>query len=776
MNKIFLGKISKSYPQQFDENFYAAGGKDSSWYGGLEIGDYVFPSFNSSIKKLWRVKEFSNEPNPINSEGSVKFDLVKEYKVPVTIASGFARYKHFQLDLNTINKITKSTASEKVSFYEIHCDEDCPPADQIDFSEMRNIYIALENPLKSVNYKEDDIRILLSSKENMKIQDIQIFKGGKFITYTSLLNLYKQKNKENELYSLQELAEFAKLDTAVKKEKYLNATIDEIRNSGVFSVTSPIALYDNILVGRKRTPLGKKGGDSPGDDEPEPPVSGTEEGGLTKEDFEDFEKFVGILKFSPNLILYGPPGTGKTYSAQKIIEAFEFDRTHKEKSYKEIQKEGRVSFVTFHQSFSYEEFVEGLRPVISSGDEKEQSEEGENLKYAVEPGILLTMANNSARSQIASELKVNDLDKVKDNSRIWKISLGERGKEERVYQSCLNTNTIGIGWFDDKNIGNWDYDTIYEKLSEKKKPDDPNPINNANSINNFVNEVQEGDLVLVFASQTSIRAIGMVDGPYEWRSDLGTYTQRRKVRWLKKYGEGKYLDIRKYNGGKKLSQVTMYELSNVRFLDIKELLDEGKEIKKSDESKAIPYFLIIDEINRGNISKIFGELITLVEKDKRDKIKVTLPYSKKGFMLPSNLLIIGTMNTADRSIAVLDTALRRRFIFKEIEPNIEVIKKENQFIEDLDLSILLNNINERITKKIDRDHRLGHSYFLETFSIANFRIVWYYQIIPLLMEYFYNDPVSIAEIITDAFIDTKTGQIKEIDSEPDFKAALLNIK
>jgi 5-methylcytosine-specific restriction enzyme B len=773
MSRIFLGKISKNYPQQFDQNFYAAGKKDSSWYGGLEIGDYVFPSFNSSVQKLWRVKEFSDQPNSINPEGSVRFDFVKEYREPIAIASTFARYKHFHLDLITVNKITKSTASEKVGFYEIHCDDSCPPPDQIDFTEYRNIYIALDAPFKAVTYKEGDIRVLLKSKENMKIDNIQIFKNGKFITYENLLNLYKQRNKPDELYSLHELLEFAKTDGAIKKEKFLNAAIDEISKNGIFSVLSPIGLYDNLLVGRKRTQITKK---EEGAEDGEEPTGEVDELELTTEEFDEFKEYVNLLKFSPNLILYGPPGTGKTYSAQKIIEAYEFDRTKKAKSFKEIQSDGRVTFVTFHQSFSYEEFVEGLRPVVNSSGEKDQSEEGANLKYTVQPGILLTIANNSARSQIATELKDVEFNKVTEGNRIWKISLGERGKEEWLYESCLKTNTIAIGWFDDKNIGNWDYNKIYEQLSIDKKPEEPNPIQNANSVNNFINELQEGDIVLVFASQTSIRAIGVVDGPYEWKSDLaGKYSHRRKVKWLKVYDQP--VDIRKYNGGKKLTQPTLYELSNVRFLDIKELLEEGKVEKKAEQNKAIPYFLIIDEINRGNISKIFGELITLVEKDKRDRIKVRLPYSQKEFSLPSNLFIIGTMNTADRSIAVLDTALRRRFLFKEIEPSVEIIKAENSMIDDdLDLSVLFDILNAKITTKLDRDHRLGHSYFLEVFRVAEFRIIWYYQIIPLLMEYFYNDPDSIASIITDAFIDKKSGQVKWIGSDVDFKTALLNIK
>jgi 5-methylcytosine-specific restriction protein B len=771
MSKIYLGKISKAYSKQFEENFYAGGKESSSWYGGLKVSDYVFPIYNSAVTKLWRVKEFLNIPNAINPEGSVRFEIVKEYKESISIASAFARYKHFELDLNILNKLSKSTAKEKIGFYEITCSKNCPSADQIDFTDLRSFYIALENPFQSVSYKDGDIRILIDSKESLKIKDIQIYQGNKWNTYDLLLNLYQQKNKPEQRYSLKELLDFAVADQAIKKEKFLNAAIDEIGKNGFFTVTSPIGLYDNLLVGRKRTAVGKKGEDDAVDE-----TSLDDETELTKEEFDEYREFVDLLKFSPNLILYGPPGTGKTYSAQKIIEAFEFDRTEDVKAFKKIQSEGRINFVTFHQSFSYEEFIEGLRPVIIDPADEKQNDEGENLKYIVQPGILLNIANNAARSQITTDLTKNEFNKVKDTSKIWKISLGERGKEDWVYESCIQDKSIAIGWFDNTDISKWDYDTIYKELSSKKDKDEPKPTNNANSINNFVNEAQEGDLVLVFASKTSIRAIGMIDGLYEWRKDLvGKYAHRRKVKWLQVFP--KPIDIRKYNAGKNLSQVTMYELSSIKFLDIKELLETDKPEQKKEQKNAAPYFLIIDEINRGNISKIFGELITLVEKDKRDKIKIRLPYSQKEFSLPSNLYIIGTMNTADRSIAILDTALRRRFVFKEIEPNVDIIKIENQFADaDLDLAFLFEKLNTKIAEKLDRDHRLGHSYFLNVFRIADFKIIWYCQIIPLLMEYFYNDAGSISSIITDAFIDKTTSQVKMIESESDFKQALLNIK
>src|SRR4051812_30581907 len=134
MSKIYLGKISATFPQQYDEDFYAGGKQNSSWYGGLQVGDFVFPVYNSSVKKLWRVKEFLNTPNAINADGSVKFEVVKEFQQPIPIASSFARYKHFNMDMNILNKLSKSTAKEKIGFYPISVDTICPPADQMDFA------------------------------------------------------------------------------------------------------------------------------------------------------------------------------------------------------------------------------------------------------------------------------------------------------------------------------------------------------------------------------------------------------------------------------------------------------------------------------------------------------------------------------------------------------------------------------------------------------------------------------------------------------------------
>ena len=170
--------------------------------------------------------------------------------------------------------------------------------------------------------------------------------------------------------------------------------------------------------------------------------------------------------------------------------------------------------------------------------------------------------------------------------------------------------------------------------------------------------------------------------------------------------------------------------------------------KRAKNDKENNYVLVIDEINRGNISKIFGELISLIESSKREgekeEMEVILPYSKEKFTIPKNLYIIGTMNTADRSIALLDIALRRRFNFMEIMPEYTILKE----VEDIKVNLLLSSINEKIEFLLDREHTIGHSYFLNISTFEELVKVFKNSIIPLLQEYFYDDFEKIKTIFS----------------------------
>jgi len=262
--------------------------------------------------------------------------------------------------------------------------------------------------------------------------------------------------------------------------------------------------------------------------------------------------------------------------------------------------------------------------------------------------------------------------------------------------------------------------------------------------------MQLGDIVFSCYSSRTIDAIGVVTGEPEWHDEYPKYKRLRKVKWLVK---GISEDIVEDNAGKTMTLSAVYKLS----VSVTNAIKILKRIRPELFTKSIKIpnrVFIIDEINRGNISKIFGELITLIEPTKRlgaiEQQTAKLPYSEQDFGVPDNVYLIGTMNSADRSIAMIDTALRRRFNFIEMIPDADILR--DVIVESIDISQVLSTMNKRITVLLDRDHTIGHSYFLPLKTgptIDTLSKIFKHNIIPLLQEYFFDDYEKIQLVVGD---------------------------
>jgi hypothetical protein len=450
-----------------------------------------------------------------------------------------------------------------------------------------------------------------------------------------------------------------------------------------------------------------------------------------------------------NQILYGPPGTGKTYATIEAALAIldpAYLRRHREDRamlkarFSEFERDRRVRFVTFHQSFSYEDFVEGIR--ASAGDDASTG-----LRYVVERGVFGDLCSEARRDR-AMEAEIG----VRDGATIWKISISEANSRDGTRDYCLANGEARIGWGHVKDIRQANLSDPGLRLGSKDQQ----------SLINFANEVEVGDVMLCLGSKTSVRAVGVVTGDYEYSPQVPTgvrpdYVHRRAVHWL---ATDLDFDITALNHGRQLTLATIYPLRRIDWPALEDALRNSGVLGPAQGSafsirERKPYVLIIDEINRGSLSRIFGELITLIEPSKRagapEALEVVLPYSKKPFSVPDNVYLIGTMNTADRSLTGLDVALRRRFVFVPMPPRPEELR--GIVIDELDVEDLLECMNQRIEALLDRDHCLGHAYFVQLRGakdpLAMLATIFRCQVIPLLQEYFFDDWQRIQWVLND---------------------------
>ena len=341
-------------------------------------------------------------------------------------------------------------------------------------------------------------------------------------------------------------------------------------------------------------------------------------------------------------------------------------------------------------------------------------------------------------------------------------ALGHNYDGNNILPDLIEKNKIAVGYFEEDLS-----DVIINKRALKEYLKEHNYDNNTiKTLTNF-SEIKKGDIVILKSSYTKgekrnisvfkVSAIAEVledvTSGYEYDEKLH---HTLPVEWISK-------EVREFEGINYLGTLTKIKNDKNLNIILNNLKDEYKEDEVSYDDKKVKvnnyinkerafkeakkFVLIIDEINRGNISKIFGELITLLEEDKRigtsNQIVANLPYTKEKFSLPNNLYIIGTMNTSDKSIAQIDIALRRRFIFEEMMPDYDVLDE----IDGIELDKLLIEINERIEFLLDRDHLIGHAYFVSCNSYSDIINVVINKIIPLLQEYFYGDNEKVGMIL-----------------------------
>lgn len=450
-----------------------------------------------------------------------------------------------------------------------------------------------------------------------------------------------------------------------------------------------------------------------------------------------------------NLILYGPPGTGKTHrTAREAVrlcgEEPAADRAALMDRYRALSDAGRIEFVTFHQSMAYEDFVEGLRP--SATDEEGESITG-GFRLVPTPGLFRRIAQRAETSTSSGDGTFQVGERT-----VFKMSLGDATNPDdaHLFEDAVGDGHVVLG-FDDVDWSDPRFEQRDAILAAAQERAAPGATLNAQSAavqmpNIFRNWMREGDVVVVSKGLRLFRAIGVITGPYRFAPrEGGDYGHQRDVRWLWVEREGVPVEEIFARG---FSQRTTYVLDpgglNVPALERYANSQDG-----SGSGAPQPFVLVIDEINRADVSKVFGELITLLEPDKRlgrtDALTVRLPYSGDKFGVPANLHIVGTMNTADRSIALLDTALRRRFRFEELMPDPGLLT----IVDGVDLPAVLRMLNERIEYLYDREHQVGHAYFMGCGTRADVDDVMRHRVIPLLAEYFHEDWSRVAAVLGD---------------------------
>lgn len=429
---------------------------------------------------------------------------------------------------------------------------------------------------------------------------------------------------------------------------------------------------------------------------------------------KDYQHYSEVLKHYKNIIFYGASGSGKTHDSIKTIEKL----INKKNTFQYLEKENRIKNISFHKMFSYYDFME-------------KKEDG-----SFKNGIFKDLCVNASLDIIKSSIKTKSKSNLNDNSKIWKIYLGYRKTEKRVYEQAIKDKEIVLGWLEYENLDGKSYNEIYSMLEIKRGNDEPRLSADVASINAIVNEMKIGDFVLVFQDQNKISDIGVITSNYF--HDYGTpYPHKRKVSWIKEFKSR--LDISAYNNLTDLRSA--YVLNNIDFSDLREIMQISPNLNDIN-----PYFLIIENIDKGDIFSIFGESYELI--NKRDK-SIILHQSDKKFSIPENVYIIG-----NASKLINDLSLNNKFAFIRSE------YKANKIINLKGQTINITNILDKINEKLYKLDFETISYgFIENIrDINDFYNFWYYQLIPYI-ESLNLESNDLLDIIGESFIESKNDKI-----------------
>jgi hypothetical protein len=705
--KLYFGKIStKKEKEQITQGYYRAT-KDSSWFNGIQPGDYCFTIGGGKIQ-LWKAKAWGKK----SGDDVLEFDIIHNDLGINT--KKLTAIKYFNLTMELVVLTVRSTAKSKKAFF------------PIEYGSGFN-----ETMLKDINtYKKDEtfrkIHILTANeKPQSSSTDLQIFKkdgewklfADSFIS-KDIIDAFSDKTAMLGSGQINKDKTISKVTSTANAGKKLEA-----------EDLSILQMYDLFCCDYKSKE-----------------IISAEDSTLQEEESEESE-FEAAISEECNIILYGPPGTGKTYKVLSLIE----DLDTNEKVGVQIEHKGNLNL---NRTFWH--LAPGRNGYLWNDLKK-----GTHLGYEWCGKDLgdLTKLDSSVES-------------YKIRRRFSEVRLGDyfciiRGRQ------CLGiAEAKGSYDFTKAEKGPYDFQTVEVEWLEKFET----PILLNTSSTKTFSRINGGQRWKALLKGLTEKGFTFGEGKkektvfnklYKFTTFHQSYSYEDFIEGIKpRLSEDKNEDESEqvaeieyeikpgifYNACDKAAQLAGYS-------DLQEALQDKKEGRADMFSKAQPYYLIIDEINRGNVANIFGELITLIEKDKRlgeqQETIVNLPYSKDDFGVPANLILIGTMNTADRSIEALDSALRRRFTFIEKSPEPSLLSQPKYKFDEIDLKAMLTAINNRIELLLDKDHLIGHSYFMDIKTIEDLMATYRNKVIPLLEEYFYGKPQMIGLVLGPAFLKEK---------------------